>query len=151
MAKTDLTLEIEEALRQRNKSKCERYAFEVPIGKGICDMVTTKILYENHCIPWVTCYEIKVSMSDYWNSDNGANFEGDENYYVMPKELIEEIIAKGKQTKIPNGVGVISYNGNHKLRKKTDGVAHRWSCNLTLTDKFKLMDTMLMRILSTGQ
>jgi len=147
--KTDLTIEIEEALRQRSKGKSERYAFEVPIGKGICDFVTTKIDYENHSIPWVTCYEIKVSLSDYWNSDNGANFEGDENYYVMPKELFEEIISKNKQSKL-QGVGVILYN-NKGLRKKTDGKAHRWSCSLTITDKIKLMDTMLMRILSTGQ
>ena len=65
--KTQLTLDIEQALRDRFQNKYERYAFEVSIGKGICDCVTTKIQYENHKLPWVTCYEIKVSLQDYWN------------------------------------------------------------------------------------
>lgn len=141
--KTDLTLEIENKLKAKAQRESKRYAFEVPVPNGICDFITTKISYENHNIPYVTCYEIKVSLSDYWNSENGANFLGDENYYVMPDELIEEIISKNKQGKF-QGVGLISYE-NGKFYKKTDGKAFR--CKLTLEDKLKLMDFMMMRML----
>ena len=147
MSKTNLTLEIENALRDRAKRESSRYAFEVPVPGGICDFVTTKINFGNHCLPYVTCYEIKVSLSDYWNSEHGANFVGDENYYVMPKELLNEIMEKKKQSKL-QGKGIIIYHKSG-LRKKVDGKAFRTSLNLE--QKFKLMDTMLMRILSTGK
>lgn len=151
MGKTDLTFEIEEALRSRAKSKCERYAFEVPIAGGICDFVTAKLVFENHKIPHITCYEIKVSFSDFFYSENGANFVGDDNYYVIPQELWYEIVSKNGQTKIPNGVGMIFYYGDGKLRKQTDSNRHRWADRLSLEDRFVVMDTMIMRILSTGQ
>ena len=141
--KTDMTLEIEEKLTAKAKRESKRYALEVPVPKGICDFVTTKINYDNHSIPYVTCYEIKVSFSDYQYSDNGANFVGDENYYVMPHELLEEILSKNAQGKL-QGVGVYTYKGG-KFYKKTDGKAHR--CKLTLEDKWQLMDAMLMRTL----
>lgn len=141
--KSKLTLEIEEKLKEKAKRESKRYAFEVRVKGGICDFVTTKINFENHNIPYVTCYEIKVSFSDYQHSDNGANFVGDENYYVMPKELLEEIIRKNAQGKL-QGIGVYTYS-NGKFRKHTDGKTHR--CKQTLQDKLLLMDTMLMRSL----
>lgn len=111
--------------------------------KGICDFVTTKINFENHKIPYVICYEIKVSFEDYQYSGNGTNFVGDENYYVMPEELINEIISKNAQAKF-TGVGIYSYK-NGRFYKKSDGKAYR--CKLSLEDKIVLMDTILMKSL----
>ena len=151
MPKTNLTLEIEEALKNKFKKDYTRYAFEVPVPNGIVDALTAKIQYRNHNIPWFTCYEIKVSLSDYWNSENGANFIGDENYYIMPAELIDEIIAKGKQSKFEKA-GLIQYKEG-KFKKLTDGVYanNLKHCELTLNDRFNLLDKMLMRVLTTGR
>lgn len=55
------------------------------------------------------CYEVKSSVDDF-NSKNGHNFIGDYNYYVMPKDVYEEV--KGK---IPYGVGVYVADSNWKL------------------------------------
>ena len=46
------------------------------------------------------CYEIKSSVEDF-HSQNGHNFLGDYNYYVMPEEVYEQVKAE-----IPYGVGV---------------------------------------------
>lgn len=47
------------------------------------------------------CYEIKSCVADF-NSKNGHNFIGDFNYYVMPKELYEQV-----KQRIPYDVGVL--------------------------------------------
>lgn len=36
------------------------------------------------------CYEVKSSVADF-HSKNGHNFIGDWNYYVMPKEVFDEV------------------------------------------------------------
>ena len=46
------------------------------------------------------CYEIKISKSDF-HSEHGHNFVGHYNYYVMPKELYEQI-----KDEIPKEIGV---------------------------------------------
>lgn len=144
--KTEMTLEVEEALRKRARSESKRYAFEVPVPNGICDFVTTKLDYRNCKIPHITCYEIKTSFNDFFYSKNGANFIGDENYYVVPSELWKEIVSKDAQVKIPSGVGLIFYYQDKKqLRKKTDGKNNL--CKLGISDKFQIMDNMLMRSL----
>lgn len=56
------------------------------------------------------CYEVKSSVDDF-HSKNGHNFIGDYNYYVMPKEVYEQI-----KQEIPYRVGVyvpvgMSYQG----------------------------------------
>lgn len=56
------------------------------------------------------CYEIKVSKSDFY-SPAKVSFVGHYNYYVMPKELYEEV--KGD---IPLHVGVI-VNGNWTVKR----------------------------------
>lgn len=48
------------------------------------------------------CYEIKSCLADF-NSKNGHNFIGDYNYYVMNKELYEQV-----RDKIPYFVGVLT-------------------------------------------
>lgn len=141
--KTDLTKEIEDKLKSKALRESNRYAFEVRVPNGICDFVTTKIEPSNHNIPWVTCYEIKVSFNDFQHSDNGMNFVGDENYYVMPEELLDEIINKNAQGKLSKA-GLYTYK-NGKFYKKTDGKAYR--CKLSLEDKLLLMDRMIMKAL----
>ena len=140
--KTDLTLEIEDKLRIRAKRNCERFAFEVPVKDGICDFITSKIDFSNYSIPYVTCYEIKVSFSDF-KSENGHNFYGDENYYVMPRELYDEIIEKKYNSNFSK-IGVIAYK-NGKLYKMSKSNAFR--CELNLEEKFNLLDSMMMKIL----
>lgn len=47
------------------------------------------------------CYEVKSCVDDF-NSKNGHNFVGDYNYYVMSKELYEQV-----KERIPYCVGVL--------------------------------------------
>jgi len=145
--KTNATIEIEEKLKAKAIRESKRCGLEVRVPNGICDFVTTKAMPSNHNIPWVTCYEIKVSFGDYQHSENGANFVGDENYYVMPEELLNEIISKQAQGKL-QGVGLYTYK-NGKFYKKTDGKAFR--CKLSLEDKWLLMDRMIMKALYGGK
>ena len=49
------------------------------------------------------CYEVKSCVADF-NSKNGHNFIGDFNYYVMQRELYEQI-----KDKIPYNIGVIVF------------------------------------------
>lgn len=58
----------------------------------------------------VTCYEIKVSLSDF-KSGNKCSFFGNENYYCVPKELAPKISAL-----VPEGIGILVYTGKN-LRK----------------------------------
>lgn len=51
----------------------------------------------------VTCYEVKISLSDF-KSENGHNFHGNENYYCVPKELAPKIA-----NLIPDDIGILSY------------------------------------------
>lgn len=46
------------------------------------------------------CYEVKSSIEDF-RSENGHNFLGDYNYYVMPEEVYEKV-----KNQIPYKVGV---------------------------------------------
>lgn len=149
MGKSKLTLEIEEKLEKRARANCERFAFEVPIkGGGIVDMATAKTSRKNHHIPYITCYEIKVSLSDF-KSKNGHNFYGDENYYVLTEELYNEIIKKDLNGKF-YGVGVIVYK-NGKLYTKSDG-KHIWRPYnaMTFEEKMRFLDQMLMKWINSG-
>ncbi|MDT8718302.1 hypothetical protein IAI10_16665 [Clostridium sp. 19966] len=59
-----------------------------------------------------TCYEIKITKSDF-KSNHGHNFVGNYNYYVIPKELYKAI-----ENLVPHDVGVILYCGHGYLRVK---------------------------------
>lgn len=52
------------------------------------------------------CYEIKSSVEDF-HSNNGHNFIGDFNYYVMPLEVYEKI-----KDEIPHRIGIYVPNEN---------------------------------------
>lgn len=51
----------------------------------------------------ITCFEIKVSKSDF-KSAHGHNFVGNMNYYAVPEELYKEI-----EPIVPEGIGILSY------------------------------------------
>ena len=82
-----------------------------------CDQVDCRWYLPNIKVidykPLFTCIEIKISKADF-RSKNGHNFVGNLNYYVMPIELWRELKAN-----IPEGIGVISYNG-YSLRRVKD-------------------------------
>ncbi|CAM2079617.1 MAG: hypothetical protein NSGCLCUN01_03838 [uncultured Clostridium sp.] len=100
MGKTELTKEIEKALRIET-SKWFGCA-EVTIGwygKQRVDFMTmdSKEIFR--------CYEIKISKSDF-KSKHGHNFVGHFNYYVVPKELYESI-----KDEVSKEIGVYIWNG----------------------------------------
>lgn len=105
MAKTQLTTDIENALRKYTSRTGLFGCFEVTIGwygKERVDYMT----YDTKGI-W-RCYEIKVSKSDF-HSKAKKTFIGHYNYFVMPKKLYEEV-----QNEISKHIGVIIYD-EHKL------------------------------------
>lgn len=111
MAKSKLTLDIEEAMLNRFSSDRSVFACpEVTIGwrgKSIVDMIT----YQHDGT--VTCYEIKVSKSDF-HSKSKWTFVGHKNYFVMPIELYP-LVSKD----IPAYVGCWVYSkGTLMLAKK---------------------------------
>lgn len=113
MAKTDLTLELEDRIWEiTTKNKIGVFGcFEVTIGfrgKERVDYLTwdTKGIWR--------CYEIKVSKADF-NSKNKVTFVGNYNYYVMPQELFNQV-----KDKIPKHVGVYTESGCQKNPKKQE-------------------------------
>jgi hypothetical protein len=51
-----------------------------------------------------TCYEVKITLSDF-KSEHGHNFHGNENYYVVPKELAPKI-----ESLVPKDIGILTYH-----------------------------------------
>lgn len=52
----------------------------------------------------ITCYECKITVQDF-KSKNGHNFHGNKNYYVVPKEILNDITPL-----VPPDIGIIVYN-----------------------------------------
>ena len=66
-------------------------------------------IYRHHIIKTemlVTCFEVKISMSDF-HSGHGKNFCGNENYYCVPKELDPQI---AKEIGNDNPIGILTLN-----------------------------------------
>lgn len=57
----------------------------------------------------ITCYEVKITLSDF-KSSNGHNFHGNENYYVVPKELAPKI-----ESLVPEDIGILVYVETEKM------------------------------------
>lgn len=114
MSKTALTLELERKIYKETSKQGVFGCFEVTIGwwgKERVDYLT----YDTKGI-W-RCYEIKVSKSDF-HSKAKTTFIGNYNYYVMTKELYDEV-----KEEIPAHIGV--YLGNvlvKKSRKQSLGI-----------------------------
>lgn len=62
---------------------------------GVAEAGSQKIL--------ITCFEIKVSKSDF-KSKHGHNFVGNMGYYAVPEEIYKEI-----EPLVPDGIGILSY------------------------------------------
>ena len=60
----------------------------------------------------MTCYEIKVSRSDF-KSDHGHNFVGHKNYYVLPGKLAYQV-----EGEIPDDIGIIVYEKNRLYTRR---------------------------------
>lgn len=56
----------------------------------------------------LTCFEIKVTKSDF-KSSHGHNFVGNMNYYAVPEEIFKEI-----EPLVPSGIGILVYYHNGK-------------------------------------
>lgn len=97
MAKTEQTLELERKIYFATQSQGCFGCHEVTIG-----------WFGNQRVDYMTfdtkgvwrCYEIKVSKSDF-HSKAKNTFIGNYNYYVMPKDLYEEV-----KCEIPDEIGV---------------------------------------------
>lgn len=87
MAKTEETLQLEDALRTRSRKKREYGCEEVTIGfawenKG--NEIVDYMSMDAH--ETFRCYEIKITASDL-KSDNALSWYGDYNYLVISEDL----------------------------------------------------------------
>jgi hypothetical protein len=97
LAKTDATNRLERAIEMATKKQGVFGCLEVTIGwygKERVDYLT----YDTKGV-W-RCYEIKVSKADFRSKAHNT-FCGNFNYYVMPKELYEQVMLE-----IPDHIGV---------------------------------------------
>lgn len=109
MAKTDLTLKLEHDIWGATNKQGVFGCFEVTIG-WFGDERVDYITYDTKGI-W-RCYEIKVSKSDF-HSKAKHTFIGHYNYYVMPRELYEQV-----KEEIPSHIGVYIDGVSCKNAKK---------------------------------
>lgn len=106
MAKTDLTIQMERQIYSATNKQGTFGCFEVTIG-----------WYGEERVDYMTfnskgiwrCYEIKVSKSDFYSKAK-KTFCGHFNYFVMPKELYEEV-----KDDVPPHIGV--YIGGLSVKK----------------------------------
>lgn len=86
--------------------------FDCPLGFGpglkpeFCEEASCRFHYireVGHQEILITCYEIKVSKSDF-KSKHGHNFVGNCNYYVIPNELYAAVADL-----VPEDIGIILY------------------------------------------
>jgi hypothetical protein len=87
---------------------CSRGITDVSLLPDECDTIcrfrqVRQVLSPNIL---VVCYEIKISKADF-KSKNGHNFFGNQNYYVIPKELYDSV-----KDLVPDGIGVVLYSEN---------------------------------------
>ncbi|MCM3294220.1 hypothetical protein M3661_29475 [Paenibacillus sp. MER 180] len=102
MSKTPETLALERSIWKATNKMGVFGCFEVTIGwygKERVDYITfdTKGVWR--------CYEIKVSKADFRSKAHNT-FCGNFNYYVMPRELFEEV-----KEEIPEHIGVYVDHG----------------------------------------
>ena len=112
MAKTDLTIDLEREIWEATRKQGVFGCFEVTIGwfgKERVDYLT----YDTKGI-W-RCYEIKVSKSDFQSLAKNT-FVGHFNYYVMPKELYDQV-----KDEIQKHIGVYINGGCVKKAKQIAG------------------------------
>ena len=150
MSKSALTKEIEKALKKRFHRTPERYATEVAVGNGrksgIVDLVTADFRnkqdkFINH-LPMITCYEIKISLSDF-KSEHGHTLIGDNNYYVVTQELFDKIMSIDPRM-FGFDAGIITYR-NGRLSVKRESKQSFITYRLTIEQRFGIIENMLMQ------
>lgn len=111
IGKTELTLELERKIWSATHKQGVFGCFEVTIGwfgKERVDYIT----YDTNGI-W-RCYEIKISKSDFHSKAHNT-FIGNFNYYVVTKELYEQV-----KDEIPKHIGVYIGEYLEKRPKKQE-------------------------------
>lgn len=107
ISKSEKTIELEKEIWKTTNKQGVFGCFEVTIGwfgKERVDYIT----YDTKGI-W-RCYEIKISKADFYSKAHNT-FVGHYNYYVMPKEIYEEV-----KNEIPAHIGVY-VNGNKLVKR----------------------------------
>jgi hypothetical protein len=104
MAETQLTKNLKKSIWFATKKMGVFGCFEVTIGFNGKERVDYMTLDTKGT--W-RCYEIKISKSDF-HSKSKNTFIGHYNYYVMPKELYDEV-----KNEIPNHIGVFIGNEHY--------------------------------------
>lgn len=148
MGKTDLTKSIEKKLIQRFMGTATRYALEIPMSihtskgfeYGIVDFVTVDIQGGNfpNKIPYITNYEIKVSVNDF-KSKNGHNFYGDKNYYVVSEEVWEYF----QKNNVAYGKGVYLFKNGKLYEKRIPDNWHK--SQLTIEQRIGVLDNIIIK------
>lgn len=111
MAKSEGTMELERKIWESTHKQGVFGCFEVTIGWFGNERVDY-ITYDTNGI-W-RCYEIKVSKADFHSKAHNT-FVGHYNYYVMPKELYEQI-----KEEIPVHIGIYCGGWCAKKAKKQE-------------------------------
>ncbi|ABO49459.1 hypothetical protein Dred_0923 [Desulforamulus reducens MI-1] len=111
IAKTELTLELEREIWSATAKQGVFGCFEVTIG-WFGEERVDYLTYDTKGI-W-RCYEIKVSKSDFYSKAHNT-FVGHYNYYVITKELYEQV-----KDEIPGHIGVYMGDSCVKRAKKQD-------------------------------
>lgn len=104
--KTEKTIKLEWAIRRATRKTGVFGCYEVTIGFSGNERVDY-MTYDTNGI--FRCYEIKVTKSDF-HSNAAKSFVGHYNYFVLTRELYEEVKAE-----IPAWVGV--YIGDYCIKK----------------------------------
>ena len=115
MPKTELTKELERKIWSATAKMGTFGCFEVTIGfnQGRNEKQRVDFLTFSTNKIW-RCYEIKISKSDF-HSNAHNTFVGHYNYYVLTKELYEEV-----KDEIPSHIGVYVGEGCVKNPKKQE-------------------------------
>lgn len=107
--KTDITEQLERSIRSATMKMGVFGCMEVTIGFNGNERVDY-MTYDTKGI--FRCYEIKCSKSEF-HSDAKKSFLGNYNYYVLTRDLYEEIKAE-----IPKEIGVYVFGSCVKKSKK---------------------------------
>jgi rubrerythrin len=106
MTKTAATVELEDALDERARTRREYGCREVTIGfsyENYGDEIVDYLTMDAHAV--FKCYELKVSLSDL-KSDNAKSWYGDYNYLVVSESLYARSPVWGNY--IPPYAGILS-------------------------------------------
>lgn len=133
--KTEETLRLERNIWEATHKQGVFCCYEVTIGwwgKERCDYIT----YDTKGI-W-RCYEIKISKSDFHSKAHNT-FIGHFNYYVLTKELYEQV-----KDEIPNHIGV--YLGDYcakRAKKQELGVDEQILKNSMIRSLYREVEKLI--------